>query len=260
MFELDSRLWRSLIPLLWRPGFLTNEYLAGRQVRYVPPFRLYVVLSLAFFFFTALDGGSLPTLSDGERQEIARELSDELAATGVVEPESGIKVSGLCDSKFHLDLFGLKLDQQLIAERCRAVVEDPRGFGAALFDNLPLTLFLALPLLALVAKVLYLGSGRFYVEHLLFLTHFHSFCFLLGLLILAVGSLDRLLLPGTAVADTLGTLATLYAMGYLLLALHAVYRPSRLGTLVRYILLLQAYLVFLLVGFLGTLFWTIATL
>ncbi len=174
-----------------------------------------------------------------------------------VEPESGIKVSGLCDSTFHLDLFGLKLDQQLIAERCRAVVEDPRGFGAALFDNLPLTLFLAL---ALVAKVLYLGSGRFYAEHLLFLTHFHSVCFLLGLLILAVGSLGRFLLPGTAVADTPGTFAMLYPMGYLQLALHAVYRPSRLGTLVRYIVLLQTYLVFLVAGFLVTLLWTIATL
>jgi hypothetical protein len=46
----DSRLWRTLIALLFRPGFLTREFLDGRRVRYLPPVRLgalagaYVVL------------------------------------------------------------------------------------------------------------------------------------------------------------------------------------------------------------------------
>ena len=45
----DSRLWGTLYALLFKPGFLTREFLDGRRVRYLPPLRLYLVLSVAFF-------------------------------------------------------------------------------------------------------------------------------------------------------------------------------------------------------------------
>ncbi|HYL71577.1 MAG TPA: DUF3667 domain-containing protein [Candidatus Dormibacteraeota bacterium] len=45
----DSRLWRTLAALLFRPGFLTREFLHGRRARYLPPLRLYLVLSVVFF-------------------------------------------------------------------------------------------------------------------------------------------------------------------------------------------------------------------
>ena len=45
----DSRLWRSLGYLLTRPGLLTREFLEGRRARYLPPFRLYLVISVVFF-------------------------------------------------------------------------------------------------------------------------------------------------------------------------------------------------------------------
>jgi Protein of unknown function (DUF3667) len=45
----DSRLWRTLWYLLARPGFLTREFFAGRRVSYLPPFRLYLVISVVFF-------------------------------------------------------------------------------------------------------------------------------------------------------------------------------------------------------------------
>ena len=49
LLELDSRLWRTLVPLIVRPGRLTRDYLEGRRVRFMPPFRTYLVLSLIFF-------------------------------------------------------------------------------------------------------------------------------------------------------------------------------------------------------------------
>ena len=45
----DSRLWRTLGYLLARPGRLTREFFEGRRARYLPPFRLYLVISLLFF-------------------------------------------------------------------------------------------------------------------------------------------------------------------------------------------------------------------
>jgi hypothetical protein len=49
IFNIDSRIFRTLYPLYFRPGFLSNEYFAGRRVRYVTPFRLYFFLSVAAF-------------------------------------------------------------------------------------------------------------------------------------------------------------------------------------------------------------------
>ncbi|MBT8130971.1 MAG: DUF3667 domain-containing protein, partial [Gammaproteobacteria bacterium] len=33
LFEIDSRLWRTVIPLFIRPGHLTRDYLEGRRAR-----------------------------------------------------------------------------------------------------------------------------------------------------------------------------------------------------------------------------------
>ena len=55
LFELDSRLWQTLVPLMIRPGQLTHDYLQGRRARYMPPFRMYLVLSLLFFLVAFFD-------------------------------------------------------------------------------------------------------------------------------------------------------------------------------------------------------------
>ena len=56
IFSFDSRANRTILPLFFRPGFLTDEYIAGRRVHYVPPLRLYLFISIVFFlslkFFT----------------------------------------------------------------------------------------------------------------------------------------------------------------------------------------------------------------
>lgn len=51
---LDGRLWRTLFGLVARPGFLTQEYFAGRRRRYVRPARLFLVLYLLLFAFIGL--------------------------------------------------------------------------------------------------------------------------------------------------------------------------------------------------------------
>ncbi len=51
IFGFDSRAGRTIVPLIFRPGFLTNEYFRGRRVHYVPPIRLYFFVSIVFFLF-----------------------------------------------------------------------------------------------------------------------------------------------------------------------------------------------------------------
>ena len=51
----DSRLWRTLVALVTRPGLLTAEFIDGRKARYVPIFRLYIVISFLLFLVFSLD-------------------------------------------------------------------------------------------------------------------------------------------------------------------------------------------------------------
>lgn len=51
LLSVDSRWLRTIVPLLIRPGFLTKEYLAGRQRRYVKPLSLFITVNVLFFLF-----------------------------------------------------------------------------------------------------------------------------------------------------------------------------------------------------------------
>src|ERR1700733_1643208 len=58
----DSRLWRTLSALLFKPGYLTQQFLAGRRARYLPPLRLYLVLSVVFFLLASATQPKLQVL------------------------------------------------------------------------------------------------------------------------------------------------------------------------------------------------------
>jgi hypothetical protein len=58
VFAVDSRLFRTIRPLLFHPGLLTNEYMAGRRSRYIPAFRLYIGASVIYFLVLLVSGTS----------------------------------------------------------------------------------------------------------------------------------------------------------------------------------------------------------
>ena len=49
LFEVDSRIWRTVRILLTRPGLLTRYYNGGRREEFVRPFRVYIAFSFLFF-------------------------------------------------------------------------------------------------------------------------------------------------------------------------------------------------------------------
>lgn len=76
---LQGQLWRTLYSLLFKPGQLTLDYVAGRRQRYVRPLRLYLAISISFFAvlgITAGDGSFLPDdlmIDDGAKAQSASE-------------------------------------------------------------------------------------------------------------------------------------------------------------------------------------------
>jgi ribosomal protein L32 len=50
----DSKFIQSIGLLLWKPGWLTNQFLEGKRVRFVHPLRLYLLVSIVFFLCARL--------------------------------------------------------------------------------------------------------------------------------------------------------------------------------------------------------------
>src|SRR6266498_3672408 len=52
-FNWDSKFWHSFVPLLIKPGFLTDEYNNGRVQKYISPLKIYLCISLVVFLISS---------------------------------------------------------------------------------------------------------------------------------------------------------------------------------------------------------------
>jgi hypothetical protein len=111
----------------------------------------------------------------------------------------------------------------------------------ALFAYAPYAIFAMMPVFALYLKVLYLGSGRVYGEHLLFALHTNAFAFLVLILLMLVPSI----IPFAHAA------LCLWLAFYLPTAMRKVYGGSRLATWARWIALMALHLVGMVLAVLG---------
>ena len=49
-FDIDARFFKSLIPLMFRPGYLARMFVEGKRLRYLHPAQYYLFASVIFFF------------------------------------------------------------------------------------------------------------------------------------------------------------------------------------------------------------------
>ena len=61
LLDIDGRMFVSLYKLFTSPGYLAREYNRGRRKTYTPPLRMFLVISLLFFFV-------LPSIANPKRR------------------------------------------------------------------------------------------------------------------------------------------------------------------------------------------------
>lgn len=286
--SLESRLWRTLGILLFRPGRLTRDYLLGRRARYIPALRLFLGLSLLFFFLFSLDthftidtgeeaGDDLALqVQIGDEQPSVPASGTETADEPVTAPEveapappaepRGSEQEETCADVRVSWPEGMEwADRWLSTERLRAacekiVADHGESFTRALLENIPAMMFIFVPLMAVVMKILYPLTGRYYAEHLLFLVHYHAFFYLLLSVALILGWLfDGEFLPQWP-ATVFFTFSAVYIPVYLFRAMRTVYQQGRLATTCKYTLLGVAYFTCLLLFLVGTVTITAVTI
>lgn len=320
VFNVDTRILRTIPPLFAKPGCLTNEYFAGRQVRYVTPVRLFFFLAILTFFIAQFatgdigkdairvngeDGndaiGTAITVADVERARDARlaslakakkEMTGTPAATGIPGIEAGERAvrdtaatrikqieeaaakgeppPAPTQDNINFSVNGEPWDAQknpidtwfpgfvdrwLNGQVARGnanikrLKQDPSAFKDAVLAAVPTTLFVLVPVFALMLKLAYAFRRRLYMEHVVVALHSHAFLCLDLLLVLLVSALKGWLSPGG------GTLATLlgwleglliaWMPLYLLLMQKRVYAQGWPMTLLKYAVLGTCYTILL---------------
>lgn len=100
-FGIDGKLWRTLPALIFRPGYVTRNYISGVRARYVQPFRLYIFASFVFLFLLWGGSGGIGDLFQNEAMDVDPEvmagLEAELAALEEESPEQVAQIRRVMD-------------------------------------------------------------------------------------------------------------------------------------------------------------------
>lgn len=175
--HVDSKLFVTLRALLFRPGHLTREYVAGRRRSYVPPIRLYIFLSVLFFFMLAAmpgKGGAEQTPSEKEANSLHLSFYSIRA-----EELVGLNAQAL-DSLLAANQISPTPLNRYFAQKIAAIEQGGKGeFGHLMVKNFSYAMFVLMPLFAFFVYLVFRRSAVYYVRSLVYAVHLHSFLFVL---------------------------------------------------------------------------------
>lgn len=251
VFNYDSRLWRTLRTLFTKPGRISADFNEGRRVRYVEPFRLYLVISVVFFLIQG-------SLSDNEEEpeELSRisqssdttRLHINMLTTSF--PTSAGEMARVRDfNETQMDSFLLAKDispniatRMLMKGTSRLMTGavSIREFKQSFMTNVSRTMFILVPFFAFLIWLFFKNSAPYYISHLVFALHFHSAVFL----IFICWYLPMLLLGNYAFEG----IPMLLCVAYLFISLRTTYRENRVVTGIKMFSAGGVYLFMVLLG------------
>lgn len=297
-FNLDSKIWRTLVALLV-PGKLTRKFFEGKQQRYVKPVRLFFVFALVTVaavsmfeaeftrdFFIDLDedfnkeinyttflqhvqaeSDSLRRAYPGESTILLDSLTYRLGKNIVDSTELGIRIVTTGEdwkvenrliakqdvAELSVDSLLNKYDiqnfwERLIMRQNIRLQRKGENFAPYILNQTVWMMLLLMPLLAVLLKLLYVRHSRYYVEHLIFSFHTHSFVFLLLIVLMLLDNwpaagpyMGKLWIGGFVLIEF-----------YFYLALRRVYQQSRFKTWLKFLLLNLFYMVLFFIALILT--------
>ena len=360
LLNWDTKFLNTLVVLLLRPWRLTNDFNAGRRVRYVHPLRLYLLASIAFFLLAKLvhlNPNDTIQLSADDRAQIATALSKLTGTESPLTPEQRSRIEAararwaapetIPDAKARAKLERAMMRLPRFAEKKQLTPKDaakieaalrrieaavpptppqapdaaaaasppaitpptapappampqPSGSAAArarprpapiiqfdsdetgsgnnspfgkwleeriklkigedgtnaqlfletLRNNIPTMMLFCIPLFALVLKILYVRQRRFYIEHLVYALHIHSFVYVAVIAISFVSiGLERSL---AALQAPVTLLLSFTVAGLVFVSIRRVYRQGWTMTVLKFFVGAVAYLFVLIAAITAT--------
>ena len=312
----DSKFFTTIALLILKPWRLTNEFLAGKRVRYVNPLRLYLLASILFFFAVnygakgiRIDPTKFPEEKRAEvaaaiadkRDEIEAELKKEnltpeqrrkaqkaleyltkptSSATTTPTPQETPSPSAAPGGSPTAESGGQQ-KYGPVGDRPFVVFDDAKSttpferwiegrakekmgeqgtkmglFISTLLSNLPYMMLCCIPLFALVLKLLYIRRRRFYIDHLIYALHIHSFFYAAVMLIVLLTIGLTRFTPG-AIAGWLIALLWIAFVTQIFLSIRYVYRQGWFFSILKFLFGGFMYLVVLVLALAATFFATL---
>ncbi|HEY2782672.1 MAG TPA: DUF3667 domain-containing protein [Steroidobacteraceae bacterium] len=231
----DSRLWRTLTTLWFKPGKLTQEFVAGRRVAYLPPFRLYLIVSIIFFLILSLAKVNVQVVKFDEATKPAAAPNAPLPGTRRITS---------CDDASFITFKNHPAWNPRIKHACAAIVNDN---GANLvhvaIGTMSKAMFIFLPLIAFLHMLMYWRPRYRYAEQLLFFVHLHAFYFSAAIVIFSFINAADAWPKLEGVSDAVETILGWTLPVYTVMAMRRVFHRSWLGTLFKGVALFFVYMI-----------------
>lgn len=205
----DGRLALTLPALMFRPGHVTRAYLDGKRVRYVPPFRLFLLASI-LFFLTLFSLGDKQSWVHGDDLTVntARNAISEVVVGGrplgeIEGYETIFDADGKFDPVAAEDFFTqlsddgtISSDQELSTlattlERMNGVTLSREEIFASVQKWAPRLSFLLLPFTIISLTILHIWIRRIYIyDHVIVAMHFQTFIYFAATLAILFSSVS----------------------------------------------------------------------
>jgi hypothetical protein len=240
------------------PWYLTNEFVSGHRVRYLQPIRLYLLASILFFFVVNYWAKTIhmdpKAMSEGEKAEVQDALKDQNISEGV-------------RAKVNAALQGASPTAGLPVEPEGTPALKSRGESRLLeFDNngkaTPFEKWLEERAKEKMGEhgtkmaLLYIRRRIFYIDHLVYSLHIHSFAYT-GLILIGLITVGINRISIGAVAGWLIALLWMAFAVQIFLSIRRVYRQGWIKSFLKFWIGGMLYLVILLLGLAGTFFATL---
>jgi len=199
-FHFDSKFFKTIIPLIFKPGRLTIEFMKGKRKTYVEPFRLFLVISIIYFLLLPLshedkyDKNQVnPANPSKARVNASKGDANEFSLNGIPvssQEEDSIKrevdtigLKRYVDKKYAKENWVVKL---LKKQTIKIIIYSKESFSSVLEHTASKLIFILIPVFALLLKLFYRRSKRLYFEHLIFSLHTHAFVFLILIVVILI--------------------------------------------------------------------------
>jgi rRNA maturation protein Nop10 len=210
IITFDTRLVKTLVTILFKPGYLTIDYLAGKRARYMPPFRFYLFISFVMFLLMSLvTNKSIKDNYDSSKEDFKVVKNEMVAvADSVQNSNDSIYVATRETIKAELDSAAIDStdidDIDTFISSMEDLAEDvengdskysktikmiesyPELYINKLYQFTSWSLFLFMPIFAFLLWISFFRTKKLYIGHLIFALNIHSFIFTITAIVIAV--------------------------------------------------------------------------
>jgi hypothetical protein len=180
LISYDSRFRKTVSALVLRPGKLSKEYIQGKRIKYVNPFRFFISTAIIFFIAISwINRDNLKEFKDTSREEQIDNNENFNYEFDFEENSPAFKIANFIRANPRTNYIdtvdSLGIEETIINQLkfnflfgYARLKESPIGFLNFLLPKLPFFLFFFIPIFTIFNSLLYIRRKIPYTHHLIF--------------------------------------------------------------------------------------------